>query len=116
MTKPILLFSYPLPMEGIVGWLAGMGYPTYLSLRGCARALAALVERGKPVPQVLLESSANATPKVDAAELLEAGQALTEHETKRLLEAYAIPGPAQTWCARPTKLSRPPRRLATPSP
>jgi acetate---CoA ligase (ADP-forming) len=93
-TKPILFFSYPLPNPGTVPWLAEMGYPVYLSLRGCARALAALVEQGKPLPE--MSSATSASPKPTPPELLETGQTLTEHESKRLLDAYAIPGPAQT--------------------
>jgi acetate---CoA ligase (ADP-forming) len=94
--KPIVFFSYPLPMPGIVPWIAEMGIPVYLSLRGCARAVAALVERGKPAPERPSTTSADATPKSTPPELLEAGQTLTEYESKRLLETYAIPGPAQT--------------------
>lgn len=94
MQKPVLLFSYPLPMDGIVAWLSGMGYPVYLSLKGCARALAALVERG--AAGALPEPAATASGKTAPAELLEAGQSLTEHESKRLLGAYGVTGPAQT--------------------
>lgn len=93
--KPIVMFSYPLPMDGMVPWLAEMGYPVYLSLRGCARAIAALVERGQPVPPALPDAKAAGDVAVPP-ELREPGQSLTEHESKRILDAYGIKGPAQS--------------------
>lgn len=91
-SKPVLLYTYPLPKEGMVPWLADMGLPVYLSLKGCARAIAALAEHGAlrdAVPALPGEPKAGDV----APELLEAGQSLTEVEAKRLLAPHGIAGP-----------------------
>jgi acyl-CoA synthetase (NDP forming) len=91
-TKPVLMYSYPLPKEGIVGTLAGIGYPVYLSLPGCARTLRALADRGD------IERAPPARPRPlakDTPLALPAGAVLTEFEAKALLSGYGIAGPPQ---------------------
>ena len=102
--KPVLVWSYTLPAAESARVLAEAGLPLYTSMRGCARALAAMAAYRARREQVLRTQAAPPAPdparaarvatRLKAAAARAAGGALAEHEAAALLAEYGVRTPA----------------------
>ncbi len=91
--KPILFYSYTLPSEQNLGHLAAIGAPCYTSLRGAARALAALLARER-ARRALGQGSVAAPTALERGTVLrlldDADVVLCEYEAAAILAHYGI--------------------------
>lgn len=93
-TKPILMWSYTLPVPDTLITLAETGYPIFTNMRNCARALAVMTgyraarEAALRAPDIRTTSSA--ARETVAAAFKKSPIALTEAEARPLLAAYGI--------------------------
>ncbi|MBL8670433.1 MAG: acetate--CoA ligase family protein [Alphaproteobacteria bacterium] len=92
-TKPLLVYSYPLPAASAVALLAGIGIPTFTSLRGCASAARGLAAVAAARAASVRRRAALAAPmaRSSAPASLPAGPTrLTEHAAAPLLASRGI--------------------------
>jgi acyl-CoA synthetase (NDP forming) len=93
-TKPILMWSYTLPVPETLTTLAETGYPVFTNMRNCARTLSAMAgyrevrEAALRVPEI--RNSGSAAKDNVAATLGKSRAVLTEAEARPLLAAYGI--------------------------
>ncbi|MDP6704760.1 MAG: acetate--CoA ligase family protein [Alphaproteobacteria bacterium] len=92
--KPVLFYSYTLPMPEPVRLLAEAGYPLYTNMGTCARTLRLMADyralREAFLAAPAIESSRHSQADDVARRLAEAGPVLTEHRSKPLLAAYGL--------------------------
>ncbi len=93
-TKPILMWSYTLPVPHTLTTLAETGYPIFTNMRNCARALAVMTDYRAAREAALrapdIRTTASTARETVAAALHKAPIALTEAEARPLLAAYGI--------------------------
>ena len=98
--KPVVFYSYTPPSDFMRDFAAQAGAAVYSTIDGCARGLRGLVEWARflerfarrEAQDTAVESlRAAIAPLLDARE---AGAVLTEHDSRALLEAAGIAGPA----------------------
>lgn len=111
--RPVMFYSYPIPKEGSIEAMAQAGCPVYSEVKGCARALRALVDYGaiKAAPPRV---PAPASPAKIPAELLLQGVSLTEFEAKALLTPFGIQGPRHMLARTPDDAVAAARKLGYP--
>ena len=102
--KPILLWSYTLPVQQTLDVLSEAGYPLYTNMRNVARTMAEMAdyrvrrERFLAVPVV---TPAETPVRKDVAKgLARSRGVLTEFEARRLLAAYGIGDTARQHLAK----------------
>lgn len=92
--KPILMWSYTLPVPQTLTTLAETGYPIFTNMRNCARTLAVMAdylaarEAALRVPDV--RTGASTERETVAAALRKSNAVLTEAEARPLLASYGI--------------------------
>jgi acyl-CoA synthetase (NDP forming) len=97
--KPILMWSYTLPVQQTLDTLAEAGLPLFTNMRNVARTMAEMAdyrarrERFLSTPAVVRSDAP--TGKDVAQSLAKSRGALTEFEARRLLAAYGIGDNAQ---------------------
>jgi acetyltransferase len=93
-TKPILMWSYTLPVPHTLTTLAETGYPIFTNMRNCARTLAVMTDYRAAREAALrtpdIRATASTARETVAAALQKAPVALTEAEARPLLAAYGI--------------------------
>jgi acyl-CoA synthetase (NDP forming) len=93
-TKPILMWSYTLPVPHTLTTLAETGYPIFTNMRNCARTLSVMTdyraarEAALRVPDI--RTGTSAARETTAAALRKSPSVLTEAEARPLLAAYGI--------------------------
>jgi acyl-CoA synthetase (NDP forming) len=92
--KPILMWSYTLPVQRSVEILSAAGYPLFTSLQTCTRTLRAMADYRALRERFLAPIEARSGPGPDAAaaraDLAAAGPALCEWQARPALAAYGI--------------------------
>lgn len=92
--KPILMWSYTLPVAQSITTLAKTGYPVFTNMRNCARSLATMAEyratRQRFLKPVEVHTTDPTARERVAATLRALGPVLTEAQSKPLLAAYGI--------------------------
>ncbi|HVY42416.1 MAG TPA: acetate--CoA ligase family protein [Hyphomicrobiaceae bacterium] len=93
--KPILMWSYTLPVAQTISTLAETGFPVFTNMRNCVSSLAAMAQYNATRQRFLAahevhSGSATAQREQVAATLRRAGQVLTEAQSRPLLAAYGI--------------------------
>lgn len=92
--KPILMWSYTLPVSATLTTLAETGYPIFTNMRNCARTLSVMADyraardAARRVPDI--RATAFDAREAVAAALKESATALTEAQARPLLAAYGI--------------------------
>src|SRR5262245_7282700 len=90
--KPVLLWSYTLPVPPASKLLRDLGYPLFTDIRNCARALAVMADWRALRQRVLapIEVGTGATgDRATAADVLAKGEdVVCEWEARRLLAVY----------------------------
>jgi acyl-CoA synthetase (NDP forming) len=93
-TKPILMWSYTLPVANTLTTLAETGYPIFTNMRNCARTLSVLADYREARDAALrvpdIRSEASTARETTAAALRKSPSVLTEAEARPLLAAYGI--------------------------
>jgi acyl-CoA synthetase (NDP forming) len=93
-TKPILMWSYTLPVPHTLTTLAETGYPIFTNMRNCARTLAVMTDyraaRDAALRTPEIRTAASTARETVAAVLKKSATALTEAEARPLLAAYGI--------------------------
>jgi acetate---CoA ligase (ADP-forming) len=93
-TKPILMWSYTLPVPHTLTTLAETGYPIFTNMRNCARTLAVMTDYRAAREAALrapdIRTTASAARETVATALKTSPVALTEAEARPLLAAYGI--------------------------
>jgi acyl-CoA synthetase (NDP forming) len=93
-TKPILMWSYTLPVPHTLTTLAETGYPIFTNMRNCARTLAVMTDYRAAREAALrapdIRTTASAARETVATALKASPVALTEAEARPLLAAYGI--------------------------
>ena len=92
--KPILMWSYTLPVPHTLTTLAETGYPIFTNMRNCARTLAVMTDYREARDAALrvpdIRSEASTARETTAAALRKSPAVLTEAEARPLLAAYGI--------------------------
>jgi acyl-CoA synthetase (NDP forming) len=93
-TKPVLMWSYTLPVPHTLTTLAETGYPIFTNMKNCARALAVMTDYRAARETALhtpdIRTTASAARETVAAALQKSPGALTEAQARPLLAAYGI--------------------------
>ncbi|MGD9827986.1 MAG: acetate--CoA ligase family protein [Hyphomicrobiaceae bacterium] len=94
--KPLVMWTYTLPVASSIALLSDAGYPLYTDLQNCARAMAAMADYGAFLERY--RSGDGPSPVAEAAraaaraELSAAGPLLSEVTARRVLTHYGIGG------------------------
>lgn len=93
-TKPILMWSYTLPVPHTLITLAETGYPIFTNMRNCARTLSVMADYRETRDAALrvpdIRTTASDAREAVAAALKKSPAALTEAQARPLLAAYGI--------------------------
>lgn len=93
-TKPILMWSYTLPVPHTLTTLAETGYPIFTNMRNCARTLSVMADYRETRDAALrvpdIRTTASDAREAVAAALKKSPAALTEAQARPLLAAYGI--------------------------
>jgi len=95
-TKPVLMWSYTLPIERSVEILDEAGFPLFVSAHGCARAMRMMADY-RELRDTARSRSDDATshlpvPAKARAMLAESGSVLCEYQALQLLSACGVAG------------------------